>query len=132
MAKKGDFRCNEHAGGLLKYIPKNEVPSRVVAVSRNIAKILNNKSSLFALDFIISNNGNIYLLEANTGPGLDWNLSVKENEIEAKKLIRIIIKEIVRRISLSINTSKRKAVVATPIISEYPVSPEILTTTQTT
>lgn len=132
IAKKGDFRCNEHAGGLLKYIPKNKVPSKVVAVSRNIAKILNKKSSLFALDFIISNNGNIYLLEANTGPGLDWNLSIKENEIEAKKLIRIIIKEIVRRISPSINTSKRKAVVATvdtPVISEYPVSPEILITT---
>jgi len=131
IAKKGDFRCNEHAGGLLKYIPKNEVPSRVMAVSRNIAKILNNKSSLFALDFIISNNGNTYLLEANTGPGLDWNLSVKENEIEAKKLMGIIIKEIVKRTSSSINTSRRKAVVArvdTPIIGEYPVSPEILTT----
>jgi len=99
MAKKGEFRCNEHAGGLLKYIPKNEVPSKVVAVSRNIAKILNKKSSLFALDFIISNNGNIYLLEANTKPGLDWNLSIKENEIEAKKLMRIIIREIVRKIS---------------------------------
>ncbi|HUW21882.1 MAG TPA: ATP-grasp domain-containing protein [Candidatus Bathyarchaeia archaeon] len=130
MAKKGDFRCNEHKGGLLKYIPKNEVPSKVVAVSRNIAKILNKKSSLFTLDFIISNNGNIYLLEANTGPGLDWNLSIKENEIEAKKLMRIIIKEIVRRISSSKNTSERKAVVATvntSMISEYPVSPNILT-----
>jgi len=126
MAKKGDFRCNEHKGGLLKYIPKNEVPSKVVAVSRNIAEILDKRSSLFALDFIISNNGNIYLLEANTGPGLDWNLSIKENEIEAKKLMRIIIKEMVRRISSPKNTSKRKAVVATvniPMISEYPVSP---------
>ncbi|HUV42624.1 MAG TPA: ATP-grasp domain-containing protein [Patescibacteria group bacterium] len=126
MAKKGDFRCNEHKGGLLKYIPKNEVPSKVVAVSRNIAKILDKRSSLFALDFIISNNGNVYLLEANTGPGLDWNLSIKENEIEAKKLIRIIIKEIVRRISSPKNTSKRKAVVATvktPMISKHPVSP---------
>lgn len=126
MAKKGDFRCNEHKGGLLKYIPKNEVPSKVVAVSRNIAKILDKRSSLFALDFIISNNGNIYLLEANTGPGLDWNLSIKENEIEAKKLIRIIIKEIVRRISSPKNTSKRKTVVATvntPMINKHPVSP---------
>lgn len=126
MAKKGDFRCNEHKGGLLKYIPKNEVPPKVVAVSRNIAKILDKRSSLFALDFIISNNGNIYLLEVNTGPGLDWNLSIKENEIEAKKLMRIIIKEIVRRISSPKNTSKRKAVVTTvntPMISEYSVSP---------
>jgi len=131
IAKKGDFRCNEHAGGLLKYISKNEVPSKITAVSRNIAKILNNKSSLFALDFVISNNGNIYLLEANTGPGLDWNLSIKKNEIEAKKLMRIIIKEIVRRINSSKNTPERKAIVSTvntPIISEYPVSQKILTT----
>lgn len=135
MAKTGDFRCNEHKGGLLKYIPKNEVPSKVVAVSKNIAKILNKKSSLFALDFIISNNGNIYLLEANTRPGLDWNLSIKENEIEAKKLIRIIVKEIVKRINTPKNTSNKKAVVATEntsMIDEYPVSPNILTTIRTT
>ena len=102
------------------------MPSKVVAVSRNIAKILNKKSSLFALDFIISNNGNIYLLEANTGPGLDWNLSIKKNEIEAKKLIRIIINEITRRISSSKNISERKAAVATantPKISEHQYHP---------
>ena len=131
IAKKGDFRCNEHAGGLLKYISKNEVPLKITAVSKNIAKILNKKSSLIALDFIISNNGNIYLLEANTGPGLDWNLSIRENEIEAKKLIRIIIKEIVRRSNSSKYTFERKAIVAavnTPMISKSPVSPDILTT----
>ncbi len=132
IAKKGDFRCNEHAGGLLTYISKDEVPLGITAVSKSIAKTLNKKYSLFALDFITSNDGNIYLLEANTGPGLDWNLSIKENEIEAKKLMRIIIKEIVRRISSSNNTSERKAVVATVntlMISEYPASPNILTTT---
>ncbi len=131
-ARAGGFRCNEHAGGLLKYISESEVPSRVIEVSRGIVETLNKKSSLFALDFIISNEGSVYLLEANTGPGLDWNLSIKENEIEAKKLIRIIIKEISKRVSLSKNTSERKTAVATvntPMISEYPVSPNILTTT---
>lgn len=131
IAKRGKFICNEHAGGLLKYISKSEVPLEITAASKSIANTLNKKSSLFALDFITSNNGNIYLMEANTGPGLDWNLSIKENEIEAKKLIRIIIKEIVRRITSSKNTSERKAVVATvntPMISEYPVSLNILTT----
>ncbi len=135
IAKKGDFRCNEHSGGLLKYIPKNEVPSKVVAVSRNIAKIIDNKSSLFALDFIISNNGNIYLLEANTGPGLDWNLSIKKNEIEAKKLMRIIIKEIARRINSLKSTSEKKVVVPAidiPPISGYQYPPNLPITTQTT
>jgi glutathione synthase/RimK-type ligase-like ATP-grasp enzyme len=98
IAKNGDFRCNEHQGGKLKYITVKKVPSAVVKISRNIARILDKKSSLFALDFIISNNGNVYLLEANTGPGLDWNLSIKANEIEAKRLIRLIVKEIVKRV----------------------------------
>ncbi len=131
MAKKGEFRCNEHSGGLLKYISKSEVPPKVVEVSRKIAVVLNQKTSLFALDFIISNNGNVYLLEANTGPGLDWNLSIKENEIEAKKLMRIIIKEIVRRTKLPKSTSEGKAVEVTvdiPMIGEYPVSENIYTT----
>ncbi len=111
------------------------MPSRVVAVSRNIAKILNDKSSLFALDFIISNNGNIYLLEANTGPGLDWNLSIKENEIEAKKLMRIIIKEIARRINSLKSISEKKVavpVIDIPPISGYQHSPNLPITTQTT
>jgi glutathione synthase/RimK-type ligase-like ATP-grasp enzyme len=96
MAKAGDFRCNEHQGGLLKYISEREVPSEVVIHSNKIARLLNNKRSLIALDFVISNHGNVCLLEGNTGPGLDWNLSIKENEIEGKKFIRLIVKELVR------------------------------------
>lgn len=107
----------------------------MIAVSKNIANISGKRSSLFALDYIISNNGNIYLIEANTRPGLDWNLSIKENEIEAKKLIRIIVKEIVRRISSSKNTFERKALVASvniPLISDYPVLVDRLTVIRTT
>jgi glutathione synthase/RimK-type ligase-like ATP-grasp enzyme len=96
MAKKGEFRCNEHQGGKVKYISINEVPLSVMSVSEKIAKKLNRVHSLFTLDFIISNFGNVYFLEGNTGPGLDWNLSIKENEIEAKKFINIIVKELVR------------------------------------
>ena len=124
MAKKGDFICNEHKGGILKYISKKEVPSKVKAISNIIASISSKRNSLFALDFIISNNGNVYLIEANTRPGLDWNLSIKENEVEAKRLIRIVVKEAVRRINSSKNPFERKALVASvniPVIGEYPV-----------
>lgn len=105
IAKQGEFRCNEHRGGLLKYIAISKVPLKVRTFSKNIVKRLNTEDSLFALDFIISNNGNVYLLEANTGPGLDWNLSLKENEIEAKRLIRIIVKDIKERIRPKINST---------------------------
>lgn len=124
MAKVGDFRCNEHQGGSLKYIPKSFVPAKVVNFSRNITKILDEKSSLYALDFIVSNAGNVYLLEANTGPGLDWNLSIKENEVEAKKLIRFIVKELVKRVNPPKATSKKespKVSLDTPLlVDDYP------------
>jgi len=46
IAKKGDFKCNEHAGGLLKYISKNELPNKLTSISNKVAKVLNRKSSL--------------------------------------------------------------------------------------
>lgn len=119
MAKKGDFRCNEHQGGRLKYIDCREIPVEVTKKANQIAKILNKKKAIFALDFIISNAGNIYLLEGNTGPGLDWNISAKENEVEAKKLIRIIVKEMAVRI-VKRKTQKQKIKEILPVIVEYP------------
>lgn len=124
MPKKGDFRCNEHQGGTLKYISKSELPQEVVNISNKISNTLNKKCSLFALDFIISNNGNIYLLEGNTGPGLDWNLSIRENEREAQKLIRIIIKELVRLVGEALLVSKKEThniVPEVPMSDEYPI-----------
>ena len=128
MAKKGSFRCNEHSGGLLKYIQTNEIPLKVLSASHDVAKIIDNKSSLIALDFIVSNRGNVYLLEANSGPGLDWNLSMKENEVEAKKLIRVIIKEIVKRTGISNTSLKRKNAASIDNVSDYSVTPNILIT----
>ncbi|MFA6007542.1 MAG: hypothetical protein WC784_02765 [Candidatus Shapirobacteria bacterium] len=94
VAKAGDFRCNEHQGGLLTYLTLDELPKALVAKSSQIATMLDKKCSLFTLDFIMSNNGNAYFLEGNTGPGLDWNMSLKKNEIEAKKLINMVVREL--------------------------------------
>ena len=120
IAEDGEFRCNEHRGGKLIYISKNGVQSSVMSLSNKIAKILIKKRSLFTLDFIISNYGNVYFLEGNTGPGLDWNLSIKKNVIEGKKLIRIIVKELVRRVEQPIlNTNKNtdQTLAVIPVIS---------------
>lgn len=97
MAKSGEFRCNEHRGGSLTYLDLSEIPKELIEKSNQISERLNKKNSLFALDFIVSNNGNTYLLEGNTGPGLDWNMSLKKNELEAKKLIRLVVKELTMR-----------------------------------
>ena len=131
IAKKGSFICNEHAGGSLKYISKNEVPLKIKSISKNIANVLDKEFSLFALDFIVSNNGNVYLLEANTGPGLDWNTSIKENEVEAKNLIRVIIKQIGKRIGLPKNISERKISIVTrdlPVVCGHSRSSNLITT----
>lgn len=97
VAKSGDFRCNEHQGGSLNYLSLAEIPQEIVAKSNLIADTLGKKSSLYSLDFIISNNGNTYLLEGNTGPGLDWNMSIMKNELKSKKLIRLIVEELAVR-----------------------------------
>ncbi len=97
VAKEKDFRCNEHQGGALEYIPVRDLPKIVKQVSTQIVKILDEKDSLFALDFVISDSGNVYLMEGNNGPGIDWNLSLKKNERMAKKLIRLITEELALR-----------------------------------
>jgi len=97
QAKAGDFRCNEHQGGSLTYLSLNEIPKNLVIKSNQIAKILDKKCSLFTLDFIISNSGTPYLLEGNTGPGLDWNMDLPKNEYAAKKLIRLVVQELSTR-----------------------------------
>jgi hypothetical protein len=94
VAKAGDFRCNEHQGGLLKYITEAEVPAGVISQAGKLIKFLKKTTTLFALDFMVSNNGNIYLIEGNTRPGLDWNEEIKENELAAQKLIRLVVREL--------------------------------------
>ncbi|MFZ2152513.1 MAG: hypothetical protein WAV41_00450 [Microgenomates group bacterium] len=100
-AKAGDFRCNEHQGGTLTYLDISHLPTSLLQKSAKIAAFLGNTCSLFSLDFIITNSGNSYLLEGNTGPGLDWNLNLPQNEIEAKKLIRLVVNELSSRAILS-------------------------------
>ncbi len=100
VAKKDEFRCNEHQGGTLEYIPLKDLPKKVLDLSAQIATLLDCNNTLYALDFVISNNGNIYLIEGNTGPGLDWNLSRKKNEQMAKKLIRLIVENLAEKIKL--------------------------------
>lgn len=99
VAKTGDFRCNEHQGGILTYLKLDEIPNDVVNKATEVAEILNKKCSLFTLDFIVSNSGNAYLLEGNTGPGLDWNTSLPENEFEAKRLINLVVGELKLRLA---------------------------------
>jgi len=94
IAKKGDFKCNEHQGGNLVYISKRLIPKDVLKMIPKITRKLNLKHALYALDFIKSNNGNLYFIEGNSNPGVDWNHKKKINEIRSKELMDIIINEL--------------------------------------
>ena len=98
IAGKGNFRCNEHQGGNLVYMPIKTIPKDVLTMTGKIIKNLdiklNLKHSLYSLDFIRSNNGNLYLVEGNDRPGIDWNHRKKINEIKSKELINIIVNEL--------------------------------------
>ncbi|OIP58163.1 MAG: hypothetical protein COX79_01850 [Candidatus Levybacteria bacterium CG_4_10_14_0_2_um_filter_36_16] len=98
MAKKGDFRCNEHQGATVKYIKIEDIPINVLTTARKIVSKLDRKNALFALDFVVSNEGNVYFLEGNINPGIYWGIDSKEDEKNTKKLINIIVKECERKI----------------------------------
>lgn len=122
VAKPGDFRCNEHQGGQLTYLNLEEIPEEVLKHSSKISKFLKNTNSLYALDFIITNSGNTYLLEGNTGPGLDWNTSLIENEIKSKELIQNIVEELALRVSeskLAVTDSVAGELITVPENTDY-------------
>jgi glutathione synthase/RimK-type ligase-like ATP-grasp enzyme len=110
IARKGDFRCNEHQGGNLVYMPKKIILKDVLVMTQKIIKKLKLKlkQSLYALDFIRSNNGNLYFVEGNIKPGIDWNHKKKINEIRSKELINLIVDEL-KSIIKTDQTSYRRA-----------------------
>lgn len=97
IAKKDAFLCNEHQGGTLEYLKQSEIPSVVRDQAKKIMKTLRNNLSLFALDFVVSNDGHPYFLEGNTGPGLDWNPLIQKNIDKSKEFMRMIATELARR-----------------------------------
>lgn len=98
VAQAGDFRCNQHQGGSLIYLHPTQVPLAVMRQAQEIATLLNKQSSLYTLDFLLANSGHAYLLEGNTGPGLNWDPTDPIDQKESKKLIRQIVSELFLRV----------------------------------
>ncbi|MFH1967270.1 MAG: YheC/YheD family protein [Patescibacteria group bacterium] len=101
MAKLGDFRCNLHQGGQLIYVTPDDIPKIIQTIAKEIVQKIDKPESLYALDFVISNSGHVYLIEGNIGPGIDWDSSQISDEQMSKKLIHRIIKEFASRIKRS-------------------------------
>jgi len=96
-AEDGDFRCNAHQGGEVQYIKKGEIPPKVVAAAEHILQQLNQPKALISLDFAMSNAGTVYLVEGNSGPGLNWDENMKLDEKKVKQMIRSIVQELKAR-----------------------------------
>ncbi len=99
IAQKGNFKCNEHQGGNLIYLPLNIIPQDILTMTKKITNQLhqeiNIENSIYALDFIRSNhNGNLYFIEGNNNPGLDWDQTKTINQNKSKQLIDIIVNKL--------------------------------------
>lgn len=95
-AKKKEFRANASYGGSVSYIPIEKIPQDVLDMTRAIHQTLKSKHSFYALDFMKSDSGNLYFIEGNITPGLNW--FNKTDELYAKKLIRELIEEMKKMI----------------------------------
>jgi len=96
-APAGGFCCNDHQGGSSQYINESQVPLKVLQMAQALTACLPAENSLYALDFVVSHNGNVYLLEGNTGPGLNWDPANKIDEVKSHELIEIIVAELAKR-----------------------------------
>ncbi|PIR75127.1 MAG: hypothetical protein COU34_04450 [Candidatus Magasanikbacteria bacterium CG10_big_fil_rev_8_21_14_0_10_43_9] len=99
VAKKGNFLANQHQGGNSFYISLKKIPQDVLSMNRKVKNILDATSdishSLYALDYIRSNNGNLYLVEGNANPGIYWEYDeIRSSKQKTKKLINVIVNEI--------------------------------------
>ena len=90
-----NFLCNEGKGGI--EIKRKDVPQDVLGMALKILKVLKPGNALFALDFIVSNKGNVYLLEGNISPGINWYNKYPKNVRMNKQMINIIVAEILHR-----------------------------------
>lgn len=95
IAKGDDFICNNGGGGI--WISEEDIPLNVKKASDKIANSLDKKNAIFALDFIVSDKGNVYLLEANVSPGIDWYEEFPQNKKMNQAMIDIISVELFRR-----------------------------------
>ena len=107
IARKGGFKCNGEEGDKLVYLPIKSIPKDIMIMVNKIKKIINNlkiKNHIYSLDFIKSNNGNIYLVEGNDKPGITWafgknnkDMTSKDksiNQRKTKELINLIVNEL--------------------------------------
>lgn len=92
IARPGEFRANAQQGGKIIYLTKTMIPHDVKIMVTAILKTIQDKRAIYALDFIKSAAGNLYFIEGNTRPGINWFNRI--DELHAKHMIRLMVKNI--------------------------------------
>lgn len=92
IAQPGEFRANAQQGGKVVYLTKAMIPAEMRTMVSAILEKIEDKQAIYALDFIKSAAGNLYFIEGNTGPGINWFNPIDERR--AKQLIRLMVKNI--------------------------------------
>ena len=95
VAPKKEFQSNITKGAKPIFIKKKEIPNEVLKeykrLKKKITKELSIKHSFYTLDFIKSSNKNLYLVEANSKPGMIWE-ERKEDKKNIKKMLLSLAK----------------------------------------
>ena len=112
VAKKGEFRCNGHYGSKTVYLAERDLPLAVRILAREVVHELPRHDSIYALDFLLSNHGHPYLLEGNTGPGINWDAADPNDIRITKGFIRKIADELLRRVLVAERTHYRRAAIS--------------------
>ena len=120
VAKEGEFRCNGHYGSTTVYLTERELPVAVRALAKHVIQELPKNDSIYALDFLLSNHGHPYLLEGNTGPGINWDANDPHDIRVTKGFIRKIVAELSRRVRVSERPHHRNAAISETGLSLIP------------
>lgn len=98
MPEENGYLCNGSQGGSIVYIDPEKLPKSIHQEIVKAQSLIESSTDIYSLDYIISDQGNIYLLEGNTGPGITWDPENKDDVEGAKKLIRIIADNLAMRV----------------------------------
>ncbi len=120
VAKEGEFRCNGHYGSTTVYLTERDLPVAVRALAKHVVQELPKNDSIYALDFLLSNHGHPYLLEGNTGPGINWDANDPYDIRVTKGFIRKIVAELSRRVRVSERPHHRNIAISETGLSLIP------------
>lgn len=92
IIKKGEFRANASCGGEVEYIDTKKIPRDVLKMTKRINSMLPVQDGFYALDFMKSSAGHLYLIEGNMTPGLTWFNATDKRQV--KRFMREMIDKI--------------------------------------